>query len=210
MMDAEERDLFAKSLQQATAQHTGAALDAALDDIGWRDALAGDAQAAVSTLFELQGAAGTTSSALDDVVVAALGVEAARDVAAVLPPLGAWAPAGAARDGDTLEVRGLGTAGMRTRHRAVVVARAGGGEVAAVVDTGALDLRTARGLDPRLGLVEVAGDRLPAAARTDLAPTTWQAAVAAGQRAVAHELVGASRAMLELARVHALERVQFG
>jgi alkylation response protein AidB-like acyl-CoA dehydrogenase len=32
----------------------------------------------------------------------------------------------------------------------------------------------------------------------------------AGQRALAHELIGASRTMLELARTHALERVQFG
>ena len=38
---------------------------------------------------------------------------------------------------------------------------------------------------------------------------TWADAVAAGQRALAHELVGASRAMLELARTHALERIQF-
>jgi hypothetical protein len=34
-------------------------------------------------------------------------------------------------------------------------------------------------------------------------------ALAAGRLALAHELVGASRAMLELARAHAVERVQF-
>lgn len=33
--------------------------------------------------------------------------------------------------------------------------------------------------------------------------------VAAGRLALSHELVGASRSMLELARIHALERVQF-
>ena len=38
----------------------------------------------------------------------------------------------------------------------------------------------------------------------------WAAAVDAGRRATAHELVGASRTMLELARQHALERIQFG
>ena len=38
----------------------------------------------------------------------------------------------------------------------------------------------------------------------------WGAAVAAGQLALGHELVGAARTMLELARVHALERMQFG
>ena len=38
----------------------------------------------------------------------------------------------------------------------------------------------------------------------------WEAAVALGRRAIAHQMAGASRAMLELARAHALERVQFG
>ena len=38
----------------------------------------------------------------------------------------------------------------------------------------------------------------------------WDAAVALARLAVAHELVGVSRAMLELAREHALGRIQFG
>jgi alkylation response protein AidB-like acyl-CoA dehydrogenase len=40
--------------------------------------------------------------------------------------------------------------------------------------------------------------------------TGWEAAIALAQLAVGHELVGASRTMLELAREHALERIQFG
>jgi alkylation response protein AidB-like acyl-CoA dehydrogenase len=40
--------------------------------------------------------------------------------------------------------------------------------------------------------------------------TAWADAVALGQLALAHELVGASRAMLALARDHAVERIQFG
>ena len=42
--------------------HSGAALDAALDELGWHDALAEDARDAVSILFELQGAANATSA----------------------------------------------------------------------------------------------------------------------------------------------------
>ncbi|HBZ70962.1 MAG TPA: hypothetical protein DEP35_15020 [Deltaproteobacteria bacterium] len=38
----------------------------------------------------------------------------------------------------------------------------------------------------------------------------WPSAVALGRRAVAHQIAGASRAMLELACTHAKERVQFG
>jgi alkylation response protein AidB-like acyl-CoA dehydrogenase len=37
----------------------------------------------------------------------------------------------------------------------------------------------------------------------------WEAAVARGRRALASEIAGASRAMLELARTHAIDRVQF-
>jgi alkylation response protein AidB-like acyl-CoA dehydrogenase len=38
----------------------------------------------------------------------------------------------------------------------------------------------------------------------------WRSAVAMAQLAIGHELVGTARRMLELARVHALERIQFG
>jgi alkylation response protein AidB-like acyl-CoA dehydrogenase len=43
-----------------------------------------------------------------------------------------------------------------------------------------------------------------------LAEGAWPAAVAFGRRALAHQAAGACRAMLELARTHALEREQFG
>ena len=166
-MDAGELELFRSALRQATTNHTGKALEDALDELGWRDALAADRQAAVSTLFELQGEANATSSALDVVM-------AGRP--AVLPPLGSY---------DQPTVRGLGTYAFANS---------------------ALDGVTVRpvdGIDPSLGLVEVTG-RLPI---TDV--SSWSDAVAAGQLALVHELIGASRAMLELARTHALERVQF-
>jgi hypothetical protein len=218
-MDADERELLAKTLGHATAHHTAAALDAALDDLGWREALAADPRTAVSTLFELQGAAGSTSSALDDVLVAALGLDPSPTVAVVLPPLGRCDPPGTAV-GTRVTVAGLGTSGLPRRDRAVVVTRApgsdndGDGEGCAVILTGVGDLRlrAVHGLDPALGVVEVAGvvAPVPGTERAVLPSGTWPAALAAGQRALAHELVGASRAMLELARGHALDRVQFG
>jgi hypothetical protein len=72
MIEGQDLDLFERSLQHATTTHTGAALDAALDELGWHDALSVDAHAAVSRLFELQGAANVTSSALDRVLAGAL------------------------------------------------------------------------------------------------------------------------------------------
>ena len=43
-----------------------------------------------------------------------------------------------------------------------------------------------------------------------LAPGAWDTAIAAGRRAVGHEIVGANRTMIALAREHALDRTQFG
>jgi hypothetical protein len=217
-MDPEERELFAKSLEHATARHTGAALDAALADLGWRDAFGADPRAAVATLFELQGATATTSGALDVVLAEALGLDPVSipepdgGFGVVLPALGASEPPGQVAGG-RLVVRGLGTADLATRA-GVVVCAVDEPLVAFVVDPADLDLRTVDGVDPRLGVVTVAADLAASAGtsagtRLDGVPD-WDAALDAGRRAVAHELVGASRAMLELARQHALERIQFG
>ena len=129
-MDGEELELFAKGLADTTARASGAALDAALDDLGWLDALATDRRAAVSLLFEAQGRAGSTSSALHHVLVTALGRDAD-------PALGVVLPGG-------LGLEGLG------RCRSAVVA---GG----VVDVGDLELQPIGGIDPALGLVLVVG-----------------------------------------------------
>jgi alkylation response protein AidB-like acyl-CoA dehydrogenase len=78
------------------------------------------------------------------------------------------------------------------------------------VATAELELRPVHGVDPDLGLVEVAGGEAPLAAPHRLDPGDWTRAVTRARLAVGHELVGASRAMVALARSHALERVQFG
>ncbi len=67
-MDAAERELFESGIRRATESCSGDALDAALDDLGWSDALADDRRTAVSVLFEAQGRAGVTSSALDQLL----------------------------------------------------------------------------------------------------------------------------------------------
>ena len=69
--------------------------------------------------------------------------------------------------------------------------------------------RPVGGLDPALGVFEVVGEFETAWAAQPKA-ADWPAAAALGQLALGHELVGAGRAMLDLARTHALERVQFG
>jgi hypothetical protein len=202
MMDPEDRELFEQSLRSAVAEAgAGGALDDALEQLGWVDALAADPQAAISVLFPLQGRANATSAALDHVVRDALGIDDV--VSAVMPALGEAAPPGRV-DGDRLVVRGLA---VNPSARAVVVALApDGATVAGVAGLGELERRDVHGLDPSLGLVEVTGEITLA----DAADVDWSRALARAQLAIGHELVGASRRMLELAREHALDRIQFG
>jgi alkylation response protein AidB-like acyl-CoA dehydrogenase len=74
------------------------------------------------------------------------------------------------------------------------------------VAAAALTTRSVGGIDPTLGIVEVAGDT----AATDAGPVEWEEAVRRCQLAIGHELAGASRAMLDLALEHARSRIQFG
>ena len=222
MITGEDRELFARGLRDACASRTGAALDDALDALGWADALAADAQAAVSLLFEHQGRAGATSAALDRAMLAALdagvgtgagvGPDAGPDggpPALVLPALGHEGPPGEVV-GEGLVVRGLGTGALARARTAVVVAGSADGAHAVALDVADLAPRPVAGLDPALGLVAVVVDGVRGPASSGPAPAAWDDAVGVGRLALAHELVGASRAMLDLARTHALDRVQFG
>ena len=207
-MDRADLELFERSLEHATATHTGGALDLALAELGWHDALAIDPGAAVSTLFRLQGTANATSSALGRVLLVTLGIE---DPAAgvVLPALGRWGPPGEV-DGGRLRVRGLGLGALDGGDTVLVVAESGGTEAAVAVKTPDLTVRHVRGVDPSLGVVEIEADDVPVDDEGSPAVAGWPVAVSLCQLAVGHELAGASRRMLELARQHALDRIQFG
>jgi hypothetical protein len=208
-MDATELELFTRAVTQVTERSTGAELDAALVDLGWGDALADDRRVAVGVLFERLGWANASSSALARVAAEGLGVGAGGDVAIVLPALGEWRAPGALV-GESLVVRGLmldashATAFVAARSSAAAPA---GPEYAVTVATARLAPRPLRGADPALGLVEVSAD-VPAVDAQSAG--RWPEAVALARLALAHQLVGAGRRMLDLARAHATERVQFG
>jgi hypothetical protein len=205
MMEAAERELFESAIRRAVETSGGAELDAALDELGWRDALEADRGTAISLLFEAQGAASVTSAALDWVLSWSLGEEGRGVAAVVLPPLRTHEAPGRL-DRERYAVRGLGSAALARADVAIVAAEAGDGHVGLAVKTADLEVRPVHGLDPALGLSEVTGD--VEAARAE--PVDWGGALAIGQLALGHELVGTGRAMLELARLHALERMQFG
>jgi hypothetical protein len=207
MMEAADRALFVSSVRHATKSGGGAALDVALHDLGWDDALDADRATAVSVLFECLGSAHATSGALDRLLADALGRRGPA-VAVVLPALRECDPPGR-RSGDHCHVRGLGTEAFGRSDEALVVASDAGHAAAFLVARSALQHQAVQGLDSALGLVAVTG-QIDVDATTRTWPVDWNGAVALGQLALGAELVGAARAMLELARVHALERMQFG
>ena len=150
-MDPEALRMLADSLRTTMTAASGAKLDAALSDIGWRDMLDEIPDIAIPLVFRLLGETGAHAPVLNDVVLSAAGGTVPLPVAG-----GCW----------------------------VVWERAD---------------CTGSALDDELPIHRVArGNPIP------------QAALAAGRRAVGWWLVGTSRAMLSLARQHALDRVQFG
>jgi alkylation response protein AidB-like acyl-CoA dehydrogenase len=71
-MDAEELALLTATLDELARAHDGAELTKALDDFGFPDVLAASPREAVASLFTAMGQAGTTSAALQDVLLAPL------------------------------------------------------------------------------------------------------------------------------------------
>jgi hypothetical protein len=205
-MDAEDLELFTRSLRHALDEHRGPALDAALGDLGWAEALEEERETAVRVLFELLGEVGATSSSLDVVLRGAAGTSASA-APLLLPALGTLTPPGE-RDGAVLGVHGLLRVTERPEQVAVSFLDEDGACRAGAVSVAALSTRVVHGLDPSLGLLELSGT-LQVDELSGLRDVSWPAVLGVGSLAVAHELLGASRAMLELARSHALERIQF-
>ncbi len=208
MMDVEELALFERGLQNAAAHRDGGPLDAALDGLGWWDALASDPRPAIALLFEVQGATTTRSSALASVMAGPLGVAGGPGRGMVLPGAGRSDPPGTVARG-VLRVHGLAGDGLLDQPSALVATSVDHRVHMITVPTGSLRLRPIEGVDPRLCLLEVTGEIEGVGAGVEVPAADWAIATALGRLAVAHELVGASRAMLELACEHARGRIQF-
>ncbi len=207
MMDSEDLVQFERSLRDAADRNIGTDLDAVLDDLGWYDALSDDPRAAVSVLFGLQGATGATSSALGGVMAHALGLGHGSSI--VLPAVGGCAPPGTV-DGTRLRVDGLVSATVTAHAPALIIVSAGAdGMTASTVPAASLELRPLAGIDPDMALVRVTGDTEAAGPVVEFPAGAWSTATALGRLAIAHELVGASTRMLDLACEHALGRIQF-
>ncbi len=154
--------------------------DAALAELGWLDMLAAEPDAAIEIVFTALGRHNLMSSALDDVCAP----DPHPDLAVLLPPFGAWELGGTE----------LATARIASAKEVLV-----GTDIVPVADVTATPIR---GLDPTAGLfgVDSSSNRSPIDTKS----------VAKSQVALAFQLAGASRMILELACTHALEREQFG
>jgi hypothetical protein len=154
--------------------------DAALSELGWLDMLAAEPGAAIEIVFGALGRHNLMSTALDDV----LAPEPRADLAVLLPPFGAWE---------------LGHTGLATARIAAAKELLVGTDIVLVSDVTATRVR---GIDPAAGLHTVAFGDNSCSIRTEI--------VARTRVALAFQLAGAARAMLDLACTHALEREQFG
>jgi hypothetical protein len=197
-MDAAERALLEDAVQAALADE-GTGADAHLATLGWLDMLAAEPREAIAVVFEALGATNRAATALDDVVVAALGREPRADLAVLLPPFGAWVAPGTV---------GLTTDRVSRATDLLVVSGRGWELQVAVVPVSAAKVRPIRGVDPESGFHIVQLEHATPGAALD--GELWASAVALGRRAAAHQMLGATRTMLDQARIYALERVQFG
>lgn len=211
MIGADERMVMAETVRGAIADAVAGAdadIDAVLANLGWLEMLADEPDDAIDIVFGALGAVNATSTALDDVVASALGQNPGADLAVLLPRFAGWDPPGRI-DADELDAQGLATGRAATAKQMLVVCGAGAETWSAIVPTTVAEQQPVHGVDPDAGLRTVRV-QAKASGATRVDPTAWQSAVALGRRAIAHQIEGAGRTMLDLARTHAMERVQFG
>lgn len=213
-MDAAERALLRDTVREAMASVSAdgwPTTDRILAELGWLEMLRLGERDAVGIVFDALGATNAAASILDDVVVKSLGIEARTDLAVLLPPFGSWDAPGRVANGH-VAARGLTSARVGIATNVLVVCHAGSDTsdlVTVSVSTAGLDVSAAGGIDPDAGLHGLCVDH-ETAEPVPLAERAWEAAVASGRVAIAHQIAGACRVMLDLARTHALEREQFG
>lgn len=209
VLDDDERSMLAAALTDAVQGAVQGDLRGALARVGFGECLAADPATTVRTVFRLQGSALTSSSVLDDVLVAAAGLPG-RAGAVLLPPLPATQPQSALGQ-DGLHISGVLDATAPLAHGLLVPALKGRETVLAVVAAPALPEHSPpAGMDLARSLLPYTATVAAAEAVVVGGPAEWQAVQAAGLRALSCELTGIADAMLQLAVDHTTTREQFG
>lgn len=211
-IDVDDLAMLATGFQAALRDAPDpAAAATALFDLGWAELLAAAPAQGIALAFGAQGATGAPAGILDDVVARALGLAPAPTTAVLLPAPGATAPPGR-HVGERIAVDGTATArldGATTLVISVATDSDGGTELVAV-DPAPIVGEAPSALDPDGAHRRVRLELDPATATPLTGSGTWDRAIASARVALAHELVASARTMLDQARQHALDRVQFG
>ncbi|WP_124394500.1 acyl-CoA dehydrogenase family protein [Rhodococcus wratislaviensis] len=208
-MDADTLALLRESLR-SLLESDSTNVVSGLDDLGWDDVVVEDEAAATQLLFTEQGRAATASRALDFVITRAMygGDHAIAATAPIVYPLHSAIPTSRG-DSSTLVVDGVLLADAPREADLLVPVCGPNGVDLAIVDTGSnLLRRNVQGFDPAARLVHITGQIDDGYTLVETT-ATWDDIRSAAHRALASELVGAGRAMLELAVLQISERVQF-
>lgn len=184
MFDASELEMIHTSLRHVLESHPPAAIPAALLAEGWAELVETDAGAAITALCEEAGRARSAAPVVDLAMLHGAGLPADATTAVVFA--------------------GHVLAGAERAERFLCITDEG----IAVAAADAVELAPASGFDPALGLsrATISGTgREPAGGPDDAI-----AAVAAGRRALASQMVGAVDQMLAETLVYVVERHQYG
>lgn len=210
MIDADDLALLSVSFTAAMAQAPGAAAaDVVLHELGWAELLAASPRQGAAAAFAALGTTGSAACLLDDVVANAVGLTVVPDMCVLLPAPARRDPPGT-RVGSSIHVDGLASARIGFSTRVVVPVADDGAVEFFEIDAGLLQRHAAASLDPARPFRRVAADVTADDARVVTVTGTWDGAVRDARAALAHQLIAVSRVMLEQARQHAVDRVQFG
>jgi len=203
-LDVDTHDLLRESIQQLLASDDQE-LISGLAELGWEEVVSNYPAAAVDLLFTEQGKAARASTYLDTVLVDAAGGDLRRPLV-VVHPIG---DAACFESNGRLVIDGVVLSDLATT-RACVVAAEGVETSIYLLNSDRLAEATTRvsGFDPDSSLYRVRVEL--AMSDSEQRKCDWRAAVAAGRRALASELVGNGSAMLDVAIDHVRHRTQFG
>src|SRR3954453_13158452 len=148
-MEPSERHLLTETVREALPRAPGADpgdVDRVLAELGWLDMLETERADAIEIVFRALGEANAVATALDDVIVDALGIQPRSDLAVVLSRFGSWAPPGRVDDG-RVRVRGLASARTIAADELLVVCDAGTALKAVIVPARSVAFTAVRGID---------------------------------------------------------------
>jgi len=218
LLDHNDWTLLSASFTSAMLDAPGPAeADQVLNEMGWADLLHAAPGPAVAIAFSALGASGSAATLLDDVVAHALGIPISPSSCVFFPTSLHTNPAApqpgdprSLMEEDPLVLNGLVSSRIDRANTVVLPVDEFEGTETATIEAGLLQTPALTGIDPDHPYRHVSAH----IATDDLTPLqtkgNWEAAMTATRMALAYQLLGGARWMLDEARQHAIDREQFG